>query len=200
MVHTGTISSKPWAAVQWLEFPLTDTPTAADLAAAAAFIGNAYGSNIIAHMHNSVTHAHTKLSWYGVGEDIVEGEASFALSGSGVGTCCPANVCLAISWHVAIGYRGGHPRTYVPGVPINSTDFVSLVGGTFASTLAAGGNTFRTNVNGHTETSITSITLGTVSFVRNKNWRTPPVFVPFVNATVDLRLDSQRRRLGPDLA
>jgi len=36
--------------------------------------------------------------------------------------------------------------------------------------------------------------------VLRKAWRTPPVFRDFVpgGATVDSRIDTQRRRLGPD--
>jgi hypothetical protein len=200
VTHTGVLNSLPWAAVHWLFVGGSTTITQADLTSAAAFVGNAYGANVIVHMSAVVIAQHTHLALYGDSGDLLEADASYSLAGGATGVCTPANCCLCVTWHVATGYRGGHPRTYVPGVPDSAMITSNDVTGTFASSLAAGANTYRTNVNGYTNTSMPSVTLGTMSFVRANAWRTPPVFIPFTSASCDVRLDTQRRRLGPDIA
>jgi hypothetical protein len=140
------------------------------------------------------------IQLYGSGETIFRGSATFALSGSHTGSGSPANAAACITWLITIGYRGGHPRSYVPGIAAVDTLTVATFTGTFASSLAAGAATFRTSTNGYSTSPFSSVTLGTLSFVRNKLWRTPPVFVPYSGAIVDARIDTQRRRLGPDVS
>lgn len=201
VAHTGDISGLPWAAIQWIHADGASDITGADLNALATFVGNSYGSNIISHMDSATRLTHTHVSLYSADLDLLEGDAAFSLAGSVVGLQCPAQVCIGISWHVTVGYRGGHPRTYVPGVPISMLSAANTVGGTFASSLAAGATTYLSNVNGYTTGAFSDgIHLGTMSFVRARAWRTPPVFLRFISATVDERLDTQRRRLGPDIS
>jgi hypothetical protein len=109
------------------------------------------------------------------------------------------NVAATISWTIAAHYRGGHPRMYLPGAPVNA---VTAAGsGTWTSTfrdaLSAAGSAFLTSFN---EALVGSITeqIGTISFFRNKVARVPPVFYPYEEASVYSRLDSQRRRLGKE--
>lgn len=167
--------------------------------ALAALVGNAWGSNVISKMSTNVIHTNTSLSLYGAAGDLYEGTAALALAGSKTGVVSPAQVAAGISWSVTVGYRGGHPRSYIPGLVIPDTATVQTLSSIFASSLAAGANTYRTSVNGYTTAPFTSVELGTVSFVRAKAWRTPPVFIPFGSAHVDVRIDTLRNRLGPDL-
>lgn len=166
----------------------------------ATFVGNAWGSNLISKMSVNCIMTAAQLSWYGTGETLVHGLAAFSLPGVKNANITPANVAAGVSWSVGIGYRGGHPRNYICGVDTGDLTNVQMLTPTFASSLAAGAATFRTNVNGYSTSPFTSITLGTLSFVRNKLWREPPVFVPYTGASVDRRIDTLRHRLGPDIA
>ena len=138
-------------------------------------------------------------SFYGPGEELVKGTNTVSLPGTKTQPAAPANCAVAVSWKVAVGYRGGHPRSYIPGIDQNDIPSLTHISATLASTLAAGGNTFLNSVNGHVQGPLTSLTLGTMSFVRQKAWRTPPVFIPYTLCACDTRIDSQRNRLGPDI-
>lgn len=201
VVFTGRIgAASPWAAVMWGFVPGSTEVTTSALNTLAAFLGNAYGTNVINKMADAVHLDHCHISFYGADLDLIEGDATLALSGSVAPPSNSAQVALGITWRIAIGYRGGHPRTYVPGVPISAQLNERSVTSIFASSLAAGANTFHTNWEGYTADEIPSLQHGAMSFIRAKEWRTPPVFVRINGATVDTRLDTQRRRVGADVA
>lgn len=165
----------------------------------ATFIGSAWGGNLVSHMNHLTIHTNTQVSFYGPGEELVEGVDTASFPGTKTNSCMPANCAVAVSWKVAIGYRGGHPRSYLAGLDLNDVPSLAAISPALASTLAAGGNTFLNSINGHSQGPLTSLTVGTISFVRQKQWRTPPVFVAYTTATCDTRIDSQRRRLGRDI-
>lgn len=175
------------------------TITTSDLQALAAFAGAAWGTNVITHMNAQVGLTHAHLSLYGADLDLLEADAALSHFGQDAGNVTPAQSAACISWRVGAGYRGGHPRNYICGLSIQQTANMVTLTTSFANTLAAGANTFLTNVNGFTEGGITDLKLVCMSFVRNKLWRTPPVAIPLLSATVDSRIDTQRRRLGPDV-
>lgn len=185
--------------VQWCHFNGSGVISSAQLDDFADFFLSGYGSNIIALMSSSCAAETCQVALYETGEDLLLGNASAALSGVSEAEQMPASVAIAISWKTTRSYKGGHPRTYVPGVSRDHTSGVTNVYPAFASTLADAAGTFHTAIEGYTDTNITSVEHGTMSFVRDKAWRTPPVFVRFVTGSVDARLDSQRRRLGPDV-
>jgi hypothetical protein len=110
-------------------------------------------------------------------------------------------VACVISWRVSTPYRGGHPRTYLCG--LNDADRVSVNHWTsaFQSSVAGAANGFIVDVNALTQGSLTDIHLGTVSFRVDGDWRTAAVFRDYTPAaaTCDQRVDTQRRRLGPDV-
>jgi hypothetical protein len=68
------------------------------------------------------------------------------------------------------------------------------------SQLQAAANNFLLAVNAISTANASDLHLGVVSFVLRGEWRDPPVFRDFTPAAakVDARIDSQRRRLGPD--
>lgn len=195
----GSNNPGTWANVHWLRLPAGATPTSAEMNALATFVGSAWGTNVVSKMSNNVLLTSCSLSLYGPSGDLYEGVAAFSLGGANATTVFPAQCAACISWATTRGYRGGHPRSYLPGVCVGMTTTVREFSGTFASSLAAGANTYRTNVNGYSTAPFTSVELGTISFVRDKEWLTPPVFMSYGAAHVDPRIDTQRRRLGRDL-
>lgn len=116
--------------------------------------------------------------------------------GSHTGGASPASMACAISWKVHRRYRGGHPRTYVGGLPITtlstersfSATFVALAKGNAAAFLAgfplASGGAYG-NIN---PVSLSYFSGGAV--------RVTPITDDIIGSDVNARPDSQRRRLG----
>lgn len=116
------------------------------------------------------------------------------------GTALPANIAVGISWRQALSYRGGHPRTYLCGANTEHLDDVTRLTGVAQGQFSTAANAFLTGVNAITGgATIGDTELGTVSFVVDGDWRTTPIFLPYLSGSVDLRIDSQRRRLGRDI-
>jgi hypothetical protein len=115
------------------------------------------------------------------------------------GVDLPANIAVGISWKVGLYYRGGHPRTYLAGIPSTARANVREWTNTYATAVAASAVNFLGDVNALTPGSITDVDLGMLSYVVNKAYRAQAAFFPFTSATVDKRIDTMRRRLGPDL-
>jgi len=104
--------------------------------------------------------------------------------------------CKVISWLSTVYWRGGKPRTYLPGVmTVDSADSRSLTATAITNAKTAAQN-FRTDINALLPGTITGTTLGFVSFSQGNAPRTPPVFFPFTGATVHPRMGTQRRRYG----
>jgi len=110
-------------------------------------------------------------------------------------------VAACISWRLRAHYRGGHPRTYLPGIPDSAKVNVDEWSGSFTAAAVSAANAFKNDCNSAGSGTVTDTQLGTVSFVHAGAWRTPPIFRPFVgDAFMDSRIDTQRRRLGADVA
>jgi hypothetical protein len=121
------------------------------------------------------------------------------LPGSVSGGVLPPQAAIVISWQIAEVYRGGKPRTYLPGVP---TAALEVVGGskildTFATNTDTMATTFLTNFNS-TPVTGTTVTLGTVSYHTGHAVRPTPLFRTYFAVKVHERLDSQRRRSGKE--
>lgn len=119
--------------------------------------------------------------------------------GAQAGTPIPANCTACISWKSNLHYRGGHPRLYLPAPGTTTT-----VSGTrqwsvaYRTALANGAEAFR----GDLVTLYAGRTARHVAVHRTVGGvvQTPPIVLAVVSASVDIRIDSQRRRLGPDVA
>jgi hypothetical protein len=121
------------------------------------------------------------------------------------GTSLPANIAAVVSWKVSYRWRGGHPRTYWPA---GSTASV-LNARTWTSTAIL---SFETASNGYLG-AVNAISSGGLSghLVCVRRWNTPvrgeppieydpPLVLDITSLDVDSRIDTQRRRLGPDVA
>lgn len=136
--------------------------------------------------------------------DAAFGSAIVSHSGLLTGTPLPASVAVCVSWKVNYRWRGGHPRSYFPAGTTASTtnqrtwtalavqNFETAVNGWFGAMNAATSGAvsgrltclrrYQTLVAGQPPTEIT-----------------PPLPLDFVAFDVDSRIDTQRRRLGPDV-
>jgi hypothetical protein len=121
-------------------------------------------------------------------------------SGTNAPPTFPPQVALTLTWKASIFWRGGKPRTYIPGIPTSACANAgsSLLLGSFTSAVQAQAGLFNLGVNGITSFSPNTVTLGFVSYFSRGAFRTPPVFFPFNNVVIHDRLDSQRRRSGKE--
>jgi hypothetical protein len=119
--------------------------------------------------------------------------------GLDTGTVLPPQCSIAISWVITASYRGGKPRSYLPGISASAVNppGTAAVDPTFAGLLEVEANSFLSACNGVTVGS-GPMQLGTISFHSGHVVRPTPIFRAFVSARVHERLDSQRRRSGKE--
>lgn len=130
-------------------------------------------------------------------DNAVEATKAVSHTGSISGAAATANVAAVISWLSSAYWRGGKPRTYLPGVPEADIDNVYSIDDTWKAALASDYADVLTNVNGITTARVDQTKLGFVSYATGGEWRSPPLFFAFSGNTVHDRIASQRRRLGP---
>jgi hypothetical protein len=109
------------------------------------------------------------------------------------------NCAMCISWRINAHYRGGHPRTYVPG--INSATVSPPGGNSYVSAAIGAMEAFAVEAIsyiGGIEGPSAAWALGSVSYYRDHELLETPQFYPYQNAIVGSRVDSQRRRLGKE--
>lgn len=117
--------------------------------------------------------------------------------GSSGGTIVDDNAAaLVVSWLSNVYWRGGKPRTYLPGPTSSAIDSGTVVNSSTRTSLGTAANNFRSDVNALTQGTITGTQLGFLSFRSGNAERIPPVFFPYTGAIVHLRPGTQRRRIG----
>lgn len=136
--------------------------------------------------------------------DAAFGSALVAHVGTLAGTPFPASVAVCVSWKVNYRWKGGHPRSYFPAGVTAST-----ANGRTWTTAAVG--QFETAVNGFfgaMNAAASGSVTGRLTCLRRYQTLevgqppvefTPPLPLDFVTFDVDSRIDTQRRRLGPDV-
>jgi hypothetical protein len=129
-----------------------------------------------------------------------------AAAGTLAETALPPQCSKCISWVGAPAYRGGKPRTYLPGastldiLPGTSTLVAARCTTLKTAAVAALGDVGWTTIGGVTGQ------LGTVSYVKKSlvpeppHRRPVPLFWAYLSANVHERIDSQRRRSGKESA
>lgn len=127
-------------------------------------------------------------------------EESFTDSGSvTTGTSLPASAAAGISWVISRRYRGGHPRTYIPG--LTSADLQSgttnTLAATFQGNLQSAAGSFLADIEAIGVGGRTYVPV-CVHYFRHGALLTPPLVDNITGAAVHPRMDSQRRRLGKE--
>lgn len=110
-------------------------------------------------------------------------------------------VCVVLSWQIAAHYRGGHPRTYLPGIDSTAIDVSGgkNITSTFRVDYEAAGDTLMSTINGGSGTG-SPYSMGTISFFSGGVPRGTPLFRLYSAAVVGTRICTQRRRLGKEPA
>lgn len=191
----GTVQTKPWVMIFYLQLTGTGI-TSADLNTLAGTIGSSWNTNIATQVTNDVVQTEVDIVYVpSVGNEIT-GTNTTAHTGSAASTIID-NVasCFVINWHINAYYRGGHPRTYMPGPRIADVSAGSVVGATALTNLASAWNNVLTAINAATTTNITAVVMGTISFQTANAWRTTPLFRAYKSVSVRNLLGTQRRRI-----
>lgn len=136
------------------------------------------------------------------------GSVSGTTAGAKSGGSIPQNVAQVVSWRIGRHYRGGHPRTYLPSPGTTDIANANSWTTTHRTALENAGAAFLGAVNG----IVLGSTTGHMCCVHRYRGHTihpdtgrrmptqleTPLKSYITGASVDTRIDSQRRRLGPD--
>lgn len=199
---SGNISTTtPWANIFWFRNGAGTTPTQGDLDLTIDGILAAYKAQFLPSLGTAVSLQRAIALYYGASGGILSSDRSTTGSGARAAAVLPSNCAICVSWAIPAHYRGGHPRTYLPGPTIDTLATPRTFSPSYPTEIAGKANAFITAVNAIVHGAISDVHLGTVSFVLRKAWRTPPVFRDFTptGAHCDARVDSMRRRLGRDI-
>lgn len=122
-----------------------------------------------------------------------------AMTHAGTQTGSPINeksACKVFSWNSNVYWRGGKPRTYIPGISsTDTTDGMTLTSGA-KTAYATKAQSLHVAINALNFGNFTQCQHGFVSYHTGGTLRTPGVFFPITGGTAHGRIGSQRRRLG----
>jgi len=127
----------------------------------------------------------------------VVGVKALAGTGAGSNTALPQSAAACITWKIARHYRGGHPRTYIGPLATTAIESPVSLASAYVASLQTDAGAFRLAVFNDTTVG-TQLHLGTVHRTVGGATLSTPLFSEFTAESVDARIDSQRRRLGPD--
>jgi hypothetical protein len=195
---TGVKNTVPWANVHWCQLTTGSTIIQADLDTWTSAFGTAQGSNIGPQQAPSVTYSLATATLFQPDGSILRSVRTVSATGSEAGTEMNDNgPAWVISWLSSVYWRGGKPRSYIPGVMQGDATAPGILTAGAVNTKTTAALAFRTAVNALTAGTITGTQLGFVSFRSGNADRVPPIFYPFTGAKVHPRLGNQRRRQGP---
>ena len=187
--HQGTT---PWGVGFWLDS--VGDPASGDLDDLAHQCYVAWFDNILGLQADEVHLEQSTVAWYGI-NTILEG-THVEDSGAGGGSSpLPRNCAALISWTIDEHYRGGKPRTYVPGLTQARLQDSAHISSSFQTSLHTGAVDLITDINAIDAGGITSVTLGCIRFFSGYQAKTPPTFHGYSGASVKTLIASQRRRL-----
>jgi hypothetical protein len=192
---SGTVWGHKWANVFWLRLTTSGAVTVTDLQTIANAVAAAYNTNILTFCGNQTVLSEVSLLYYDASGPALAYVAAPNDVGGQPSTFPDASGSYLVQWVISAAYRGGHPRSYFPGP--NNGDIQTggqLISSAHAA-LATHANDLHTAVNAITSTNVTTVEMGTVSFVRAAAWRTPPVFYPYTSAIANGSIGTIKRRI-----
>lgn len=202
--YAGLHGVSPWVALFFWHYNGTPPTTAAMDGFCTAF-GGLWGTHIRSAIPTSVS-LQTCDAWDLSSREGNVGTATVNSAGTRPGTALPSSVAAVTSWKVNTRYRGGHPRTYWPAGVITDVAAGNRMWAESArNAFAAAAEGFLAGAN--------AITIGGQSgylqLVRyihtpvpggQPEYFLPPRQFAIADVSVDARIDTQRRRLGPDIS
>lgn len=188
------IESAPLVGVGFWTPCTSADPTELSAAALAAY--GTWEGSILADQVASCILAQVQFLSYVSGHEYV----GFATGSSGGGTAgagVAMNVAAVISWHELLTYRGGHPRTYVPGCPASAIeDTYNTFSSAYRSALQSEAEAFLTGMAEIVITGSEHVALSTLHRVSGGAPLTPGYLSPLSSPTVKPPIGTQRRRIA----
>lgn len=117
------------------------------------------------------------------------------VQGGRTGNAAPNNCCSVMSWTIARKYRGGHPRTYLPG--INQEDVVAgtTLSPTFIVALSGAASSFLSSSQTAGAVPMALTGLVCVHYRKGAAYIVPPLVDPIVAGQAHAGVGTQRKRL-----
>jgi hypothetical protein len=192
---SGTVFGHALTHVFWYEVEHSGTVVVDDLDAIAAGTLDAWASNFAPLLSTAVVYTSCQVVYFPTAGTELVGTATDSVAGEASEQIEDASASIVVDWLIALYYRGGKPRSYLPGPDASKVSNGSDLNSTYLSDLAGAASDVRNGINAGSSGSITAVTMGTVSFEHAKDWRDPPIFVPYINSKLRPVLASQRRRI-----
>ena len=124
----------------------------------------------------------------------IDGSPIFA--GTDDGGPWSGGVAALVNWHGAWHYRGGKPRTYLPGLTEGWADAPGLLDGSHVASLAAAASALMVDIAAMSGSYGSAVSLGVLL---GNSATEAGTFAPFTGVSVQSRPCSQRRRNRPTL-
>lgn len=198
---SGSYFAEPWANVFWINTVGGVSAPQANFDTVVSNFGEAYYSSFGAELPGTVTIDLAQGTLFQPNETALHSSHIMAHQGAQTGSTASDNAaCPVLSWVTNVYWRGGKPRTYLPGLMasfvLNNKQLTTAAQAAFQNT----GNSFHTAVNALNAGVITQVQHGFVSFFSGGQERDPSSFFPISGCRVHLRIGTQRGRLGSWLA
>jgi hypothetical protein len=191
----GIAGGRPTANLFYIVHGTSAAWTAAQVQAAADLINAQYAAHFLPLLTSAFALTGTDAVDLSSSAGAAASHPSGATGGAS-GAFFPNNVAACISWLTARHYRGGHARTYLPGIPAAaSVDGVHWTS-TFLGSMGSAALDFRAAVNAASSGLPAPISLVSVTRVIGGVVRVPATFDVITGSRFDDRVDTQRRRLG----
>lgn len=189
----GTGGDSNWGVGFWLQ--TAGTPASGDLDDLAQAIHEAWVSTLLGSMGTDFHLTETIVTYYRLADELV-GTYVHSDAGGQTGTTIPASAAMVLSWTIASHYRGGKPRTYLPGLKASAMTNDSQWDPAATSDVHDSAVDFLTAVNALDSGGITSVLMGVLHFFSEGLALAPPTFSAYSGVRARGKIGSQRRRIA----
>jgi hypothetical protein len=198
LAYVGLIGNEPYANVMWCNTVGGTSATQADLDSWTAAAQTAYESTLLLAVPAVVQLKNTNATLFQTQPLALHSSRSSTAAGTAPGTVVENLAsCKVISWRSGVYWRGGKPRTYLPGLMQTDTTDAKHLDTAAINALLTQANAFHGQLNGIVAGAITTTVHGFVSFRGLSGDILVGAFFPILGAAVHPRIGTQRGRLGP---
>jgi len=174
---------------------VTGGPVQGDVDRLANDVATAWEPNMMANISSDIT-LETIEVWYSDGTTYIVGTKHVNGPGTNSAGLCPLNSSIVASLLTDEHYRGGHGRTYLPAPPKNKLLTDRSWDPAYQANVATGWAAYLEALNAITDSAFPTVTPGVIHRIRGGAELHPHRFAPYTGSRVQLRVCSQRRRLG----
>src|SRR5215471_15175617 len=194
---SGLISGENWSNIFWCNLTGGNSATQADLDSWTNAFYSAYATNICPLIVTSVSATNCVATLFQNTTQALHTVVSANHPGTNADALMlEISASQVISWTHSQYYKGGKPRTYVPGIGTTFTTDGKTLTAARVTAIAAAGNSFHTAVNALSSGTITQTQHGFCRFMSGGNPFPVGQFFPINGAKAHPRIGSQRGRLG----